>query len=358
MHVEGGRHLYGGARQVAYLLNGLRDYPAEHILVCDCASPLPRVIDTPKVRVFSSHIRGDGDPAFAYHLYRWIRQERPDIVHLHSRRGELPAMLAGRLAKVPMILTRRVDNPENLWLATMKYRHFRRVIAISQGIAGVLVRQGLPKEKLSVVHSGVDTRLFQPRLRRASVRLQLGIPADHVAVAVVAQLISRKGHLVLFESLARLRRKNPVFKLTCLLFGKGPLESELKIRCQKLGLENQVKFMGFREAMAEILPAMDLVVHPARKEGLGVALLEAAACGLPLIASRSGGMPEIVEDGTNGLLVTPGDADALANAIESLAQNPPLRTQMGEAGRRKVLRQFTIAAMVAGNWRVYKQIAW
>ncbi|HHJ39298.1 MAG: hypothetical protein AXA67_12230 [Methylothermaceae bacteria B42] len=354
LHVEGGRHLYGGARQVAYLLNGLRDYPAEHILVCHRSSPLPQAIDNPKVRIFPCPVGGDADLVFAFQLYRWIRHEKPDILHLHSRRGELPAMLAGVASQVPMIVTRRVDNPENPWLAKLKYRHFRRVIAISQGIAEVLIKQGLPEEKLSLVHSGVDTQIFRPP-RKESMRGQLGIPPDHIVIAVVAQLIPRKGHLVLFESLSRLRRDYPELKLTSLVFGKGPLEAELKAHCQKLGLQNQVRWMGYREDMAEILPAMDVVVHPALKEGLGVALLEAAACGLPIIASRSGGMPEVVEDGVNGLLVPPGDPNALGCAINHLARDSMLRSKMGEAGRQKVLRQFSIASMVEGNWQVYKR---
>ncbi|HET8701920.1 MAG TPA: glycosyltransferase, partial [Nitrococcus sp.] len=121
-------------------------------------------------------------------------------------------------------------------------------------------------------------------------------------------------------------------------------------------LDSHVRFEGFRNDLPRILPCLDLLVHPARMEGLGVALLQAAACGLPIVAGRAGGIPEIVRDGVNGLLVEPDDVPALAQALGRLCDDAALRRAFGESGREIALQEFSIDAMVDGNLRVYRAL--
>lgn len=356
LHLEAGRHLYGGGRQVAYLLDGLTDSPVENLLVCDRSAGMPEIIGNPRVRFYCWSLRGDLDVGLAWRLRQLLCYEQPDILHIHSRRGELPAMLAGLAAKVPMIVTRRVDNREPAWQVRWKYSRFRQVIAISQGIAEVLHRQGLPPAKIRVVPSAVDTDVFRPRRDLPAIRKRLQIQPGELALAVVAQLIPRKGHSVLFEALARLPSLRPDLAWRCFVFGQGPLNIELQRLSSAMEVRDRIHFAGFQASMAGILPAMDLVVHPAWREGLGVALLESAACGLPIIASRAGGIPEVVRHGSTGLLVPPGDASYLAAAIARLATDRPLRAAMGKAGRRRIVEHYSIDSMTRGNYQVYQQV--
>jgi glycosyltransferase involved in cell wall biosynthesis len=141
-----------------------------------------------------------------------------------------------------------------------------------------------------------------------------------------------------------------------LFLGKGPLKVRLESECRRQGVRDRVIFAGFRRDIHRILPCLDLVVHPARMEGLGVSLLQAAACGVPIVASRAGGIPETVQDGENGLLVTPGDKRALEGAILKLMAEPERRRRMGEAGRRLVSERFSIQRMVAENARIYQGV--
>lgn len=138
------------------------------------------------------------------------------------------------------------------------------------------------------------------------------------------------------------------------LLGRGPLQGTLQAAIDARGWRGRVHLLGFRDDLPRLLPCLDLLVHPAEREGLGVSLLQAAACGVPIVASAAGGMPEAVRD--NGLLVPPADVPALAHAITRLLDDPARRARMGVAGRRLMEQAFSVAAMVAGNVAVYQRL--
>lgn len=355
LHVESGRHLYGGALQVLFLLRGLQALATEQILVCPQDSAILRPASAYADRVHAVPMRGDGDLALIGRLCRILRQERPDLVHLHSRRGaDVLGGLAARLAGVPAVVSRRVDNPEPRWLVAAKYRLYAHVVTISEAIRQVLLTEGLPPEKVTCVPSAVDSERYRPHAHRDWFRRVFALAPDERAVGMVAQFIPRKGHRVLLAAIPQVLREHP--RTRFLLFGRGPEQAAIR-RCVELsGLAERVVFAGFRDDLPRILPCLDLLVHPALLEGLGVTLLQAAACRLPVVASRVGGIPEIIRSGENGELVTPGDAGALAAAVSRLLASPALAAQYGQAGRERVVRSFSIRAMVEGNAAVYARV--
>jgi glycosyltransferase involved in cell wall biosynthesis len=355
LHVETGRHLYGGAKQVAYLLGGLQQQGVTSWLVCPTGSAMADAVRERVAAVYEMPMGGDLDLGFILRLKRLIRELKPDILHLHSRRGaDLLGGLAGRLSGVRVVHSRRVDNPESPWVVKWKYRLYDRVIGISQGIVDVLADEGVPREKLVCVRSAVDVEAYQRSCERAWFLGQFGLPDDALVMATVAQLIPRKGHRYLLEALPGLIEGFP--NLHWLLFGQGPLKEELSAEIKRLGLQEQVKLAGFRDDLAVIYPCLDLLVHPALMEGLGVSLLQAASAGLPIVAVDAGGMPEAVEDGVSGLLVPPASTTALENAVSRLLGDPQLRRQMGESGRERMRRGFSVEQMVEGNLRVYQEL--
>jgi glycosyltransferase involved in cell wall biosynthesis len=173
-------------------------------------------------------------------------------------------------------------------------------------------------------------------------------------MAVVAQLIPRKGHRYLLQVMPELLEAFPNLRL--LLFGQGPEEARLRAQVEALALSDRVSFAGFRTDLPKILPCLDLLVHPALMEGLGISLLQAAGAGVPIVAVAAGGMPEIVRDGVNGLLVPPADSQVLAAAIKRLLAEPELRHRFGAAGRELVQQEFSVEHMVAGNLQVYREL--
>jgi len=355
LHVEGGSRLYGGAQQVLYLLEGLAARGHSNLLACPAGCALAEAA-APFAKVHGLPMHGDADLGMAWRLARLIRATRPDLVHLHSRIGaDLWGGVAARLTGTPVVHTRRVDNPEPRWLVALKYRLHDRVVAISEGIGRVLRSEGLPPGKLRVVRSAVDWGRFQRPCDAGTAAARLGVPADALLVGVVAQLIPRKGHRFLLEALPPLVAAHPGLRV--LFFGQGPLEAELRAQVAALGLAGHVQLAGFRDDLHQLLPCLDLLVHPATMEGLGVSLLQAASAGVPILASAAGGIPEAVRDGVNGILVPPGDVAALAAALGRLVADPDLRRRLGEGGRALMRREFSIDAMVEGNLAVYRELS-
>ncbi|QIK38748.1 glycosyltransferase [Caldichromatium japonicum] len=365
LHVEAGRHLYGGARQVLYLVQGLKARGHDNLLVCPLGSVIAERA-APFAQVQALPLGGDLDVGLSRRLLALIKASQPDLIHLHSRRGaDLWGGLSGRLGQVPVVLTRRVDNPEQHWLVPLKYRLYDRVIAISQGIYEVLLGCGVPQDKLRVVRSAIDPaapeRVTAPRSSHpaqpagaSGPRARLGLAEDALVIGMIAQLIPRKGHQVLLAALPELIRTFPRLQVLC--FGQGPLSATLAQEISSRGLSRNVRLMGFHPDLPELLPAFDLLVHPALKEGLGIALLEAAAAGLPIVATRVGGIPEAVRHGVNGLLVPPEDPQALAAAIAELLQDRERRRIFGQAGQALVACEFSVEAMVEGNLAVYREL--
>ncbi|TVQ91812.1 MAG: glycosyltransferase family 1 protein [Chromatiaceae bacterium] len=355
LHIEGGAHLYGGAQQVLYLLEGLAAAGVENLLACRAGCALATQA-APWAEVHGLPMGGDLDLLLLPRLLQLMRRTRPQLVHLHSRIGaDVLGALAARRAGLPVVHTRRVDNPEPRLLAALKYRLHDRVIAISEGIGAVLLAAGVPPAKLRIVRSAVPAATFAGHGDRHRTTARLGLPPNALLLGVVAQLIPRKGHAVLLDAAPALLAAEPRLHLVC--FGQGPLAAPLAARiAADQRLTGRVHLAGFRQDLPDLLGGLDLLVHPALMEGLGVALLQAAAAGVPIVASRVGGIPEAVADGETGLLVPPGDATALAAAIQRLLADANLRRRFGQAGSRRVRDLFAPAIMVAGNLAVYREL--
>jgi glycosyltransferase involved in cell wall biosynthesis len=355
LHVETGRNLYGGALQVLYLIRGLAERGIENTLVCPTGSRIADEAQDTADKVCDVRMAGDLDLRFIFTLMGIIRRERPDIVHLHSRRGaDVLGGIAARLCGARTILSRRVDNPEGRLAVALKYRLYHRIITISEGIRDVLLTEGVPTGKVMCVHSAVELENHRLPCEHVWFRGEFGLPEGYRVVGAAAQFIRRKGHRFLLEAVPRILRFFP--KTRFLLFGKGPLEEELRELCRSLGIQEHVIFAGFRDDLARALPCLDVLVHPAEMEGLGVVLLQAAASRLPVVAAAAGGIPEIVRSGVNGILVPPRDPGAIADAVVKVLNNQGMARSMGEAGRRIVEEEFSTAAMAEGNLGVYRDV--
>lgn len=354
LHVEAGRHVYGGARQVAWLVEGLARRGVDNLLACPPGAGIAAHV-AGSARVLGMPMRGDVDAALTWRLAQAIRAARPDLVHLHSRRGaDLWGGVAARLTGTACVLSRRVDNPEPRWLARVKYRMYDRVIAISQGIRDVLLAEGVAPQRVECVRSAVDAAPYLQPVDRAAFRREFALAADACVIGMVAQLIPRKGHRYLIEAVDALRGAHP--ELRVLLFGQGPLRTQLQAGIDQRGLRDTIRFAGFRTDLHRWLGGLDILAHPADREGLGVSLLQAGAAAVPIVASRAGGLPEAVSDEVSGLLVPPGDVPALVAALRRLLADAGLRRRLGAAGRARILAEFSVETMVEGNLAVYHRV--
>jgi glycosyltransferase involved in cell wall biosynthesis len=353
-HIESGRHLYGGGAEVRYLVGGLAAARVDNVLLCAAGGELAE--RCPDAQVVALPMAGDLDLSLIARARRALRAVKPDIVHVHSRRGaDLYGGVAAALEGIPAIVTRRVDSPEPALWARLKYRLYARVVALSRTIEAQLVGCGLARDKVVRIPSAVDTGRFRPEpSARARLLEAFALPADALVVGVVAQLIARKRHEWLLEELPELVRRDPRIRVLC--FGRGPLEDRLRAAVAARGLERHVVLAGFRDDLAELLPGLDVLAHPAEREGLGVALLEAASCGVAVVAAAAGGVLDVIEHGRTGVLVAPDDALAFVGALKRLLANPLERAALGAAARADMQRRFSIQAMVSAHLDLYSAV--
>ena len=355
LHVETGRHLYGGPQQVIYLILALAERGHESILVCPPGSGIDREARSHGIHVQNLFCAGDLDLPFAYRLTQYIQEIKPDIVHCHSRRGaDVLGGLAASFADVPAVVSRRVDNAEMRLMAAIRYRPFRKIIAISETIARVLREHDVDDDRIEVIRSAVDTEQLASKPDCSQVRTEFGVPADACVIAAAGQLIPRKGHRYLLQAVADLRHKHPEVRL--IIFGEGYLNNQLRAQAASLGLGEVVQFPGFRDDLDDFMGCIDIFAHPALAEGLGVAALKASAAAVPVVGFNAGGLPEAVIDGETGILVAPEDVDALRRALEALIDDPARREQLGAAGRERMQKSFSIVTMADKHVALYESI--
>jgi glycosyltransferase involved in cell wall biosynthesis len=217
-------------------------------------------------------------------------------------------------------------------------------VAMSRRIRNEMLEAGIPRERIAVIHHGVDTGRFRPAdpRERDALRRSLGLPRG-IVVAFTGRLLRGKGLETLVEAFGALAAARPDVHLVLVGSGEGQalsVEEELREDVRARGLDDRVIFAGRQDAVEDHLRAADLFAFPSVFEALGISLVEAAACGLPAVASRTGGIVDVVEDGRSGLLVTPGRASELASALATLVRDPGRREAMGDRARSVALARF------------------
>lgn len=357
LHIEAGRRIYGGAKQVLYLLQRLVevDQDNQHVLVCtkgsEVASAAQRIggIDCIEIQW-----RGDLDALVVTKIYSIIKNKRIDLVHVHSRRGaEWFAGISARLAGVDAICTRRVDNPEPTWVAQNKFSLYSTVYCISKGIERVVNSLGV--EHTQVIRSAVDTDEFAHQADREWFEREFKIKSHDLVIANFAQMIPRKGQVHLIRYFDKLCQKHRHLQL--MLFGKGKTEQELRRQAALSTHPERIHFPGFRHDVARILPNIDILAHPANAEGLGVILLQAASSKVACVGMRAGGVPEAIADEKTGYVVDNGNHEQFIHALELLITNETLRQKMGDEGRKRMVTEFSISAMTEAYLMAYQQLS-
>jgi glycosyltransferase involved in cell wall biosynthesis len=282
---------------------------------------------------------------FFFHLCWVIYRRRVDLVHVNSYVPGNYTRLAAALMQVPLI----VDH----WHGFTRFNRKRRLICrflgrftdlsltVSKGVKDYLLEEiGLDPAKVRVVPNGVDLARIEAARPGPEVRRELGLPDDLPVIGLVGRLDHwGKGHKELFTAMAQLQERWPC---RALIVGGGRREEEIKDLAASLGLADLVHFLGSRPDVPDLLQAMDIFVLPSYSEGVSLALLEAMAAGLPVIATAVGGTPEAVTEGVTGLLIPPRDATALAGALERLLSDSALAKKLGEKARKAVAEKFSL----------------
>ncbi|MGA0060139.1 MAG: glycosyltransferase [Planctomycetota bacterium] len=352
-HIDAERGFSGGEVQVFLLLDGLRNRGWEPVLACPPDSAAAERASAMGLRVEAIRMRSDLDLGAVGRLRRAMRRTGAQLVHMHTGRSTWLGGLAARPLGVPTVSTRRMDRPvrRNLRNRLIYGRLVDRAVGIAPAVSRLLREGGVAADKILTIWSAVDPTRIAPSSDRAVIRNELGVRDTDILLLTTATLVRRKGIDVLLQALAQLDER---FQLA--VAGEGPEQSPLAAEAGRLGVAARVRWLGRVTAVGDLLHAADIGVLPSRAEGLGIAALEAMTAGLPIVASRVGGLAEAVVDGETGLLVPAEDSGALAAALARVGDDPELRTQLGTAGRARIEEAFLPARMVEGYDALYRQL--
>lgn len=282
-------------------------------------------------------------------MLRIIRRLRPDLVHTHA---SLSARIAACLRGVPLVFTKHTPDRSPTRLHGLLQKLLSSgAIAVSQHIAEVLVSQGYPPHRIRVIHNGVDPDEFYPLEHRHMTDK----PArGELTIGTVGRLVPEKGHSVLVQAARDVVRRFPGCKF--LIAGDGPERENLQRLIHSLGLEPWVRLVGYVTNVPAFLRELDLFVFPSIQEGLGIALIEAMMCGVPVVASRVGGIPEVIRDPALGTLVEPGNSQELAAAVCRVLEDQDRAKQAALMARQFALEHFNAARMAQSTVDFYRTL--
>jgi glycosyltransferase involved in cell wall biosynthesis len=352
--IDSERTWRGGEAQLAGLVEGLIERGWRVELAAPEGSAIARRLRDRVERLWPVAFRGAAALGAPRRLREAIRQARVDLVHAHAARAHAAAAIAlvGLPAPPPLVVTRRVDFPvgRTPW-SRWQYRRCDHLIAISEGVRRVLVAGGVDPERVTVVPSGIDLDKFRGVEPLADLRSRFGFPEDALVVGNVAALAPHKAQRVLVAAAAKVIEREP--RARFLVVGEGRERARIERAIREHRLEGRVVLAGFRHDVLRILLALDLFVLSSVLEGLGTSLLDALLAGVPVVATRTGGIPEAIRHEETGLLVPPGDPEALARGILRMLRDRALRDRCRERGRVWV-RRFGLDRMVEGTLSVYR----
>jgi len=311
----------------------------------------------PQIPVFSKLLGWAGDPRVLLKLVKLLKIEAPTIVVTKAREdAAFWGRLAARIARVPIIIEtlhhgyyRALADPKRVL-----YHQINRLadpwtdafVAISHVQRDFYISIGLPKKKITVIYNGIDISQFNSGDEaQSSARRRLDLPAGAQIIGMTANFSTNKNHALLLQALSEIRRTLP--GICCLLIGDGPTRPQVERLGHKMGLTSALYFLGTRIDVPNIIPALDVFVLTSNSESFSNVIIEAMACGKPVVATDSGGPREIVIDGETGYLVPTGDALALAEKIILLLREQALARKLGQSGRSRVMEKFSIPTMVS-----------
>ncbi|MFN7984460.1 MAG: glycosyltransferase family 4 protein [Vicinamibacterales bacterium] len=362
LHIDTARTWRGGQNQALLTVMGLRAIGQRSVLVAHPEGELLKRAQGPDVVGLAP--RSEVDVAAAWRLARIIRDLSPHIIHAHDPHGVAMAGMAlsigaasrwrERRRAPALVAARRVDfhlkaNSFSRW----KYRQVDAFITASEAIRQMLIGDGIPANRVITVHEGIDVARLDA-IPAVNVHEALWLPHQAPLVGNVAALVPHKGQRYLIEAAHLVIQKIPDARFVIL--GEGELREHLEHLVHEHHLTKHVLLPGFRQDVIGCIKGFDLFVMSSVTEGLGTSLLDAMACHKAIVATRAGGIPEVVADGRNGLLVEPRNPHDLAQAVIALLEDHEGRARMADHGYARVSSRFTVARMVAETAAVYERL--
>lgn len=357
--------LFGAERVAIELSKSLKKtYHCEPILgvIRNIYNPHEEILEEAKSNdilytVFSC--RSQLDLKLAFSIREFIKKNRVDIIHCHGYKSNFYGLLASK-GQVPSVTTNhnwltahwRLKTYcilDSLWI-----RFFDRIVAVSNEVKRDMLRYKIPEDKIRVIDNGIALERFEKLAETKNMKNQLGFEEKIRIIGTIGNLGTEKGHIYLLEAAKQIL--DVVKDLKFLIIGDGRLRKQLEEKSEELGIKKHVIFTGQRKDIPELLMAMDIFVLPSIKEGLPIALLEAMAAKRPVIATRVGAIPKVIENKNTGILVEPKDVTGLRDAIMNLLNDPGRMNLFAREGFNRVCINFSSDEMGKNYLKLYNEL--
>jgi glycosyltransferase involved in cell wall biosynthesis len=355
LHTESSLGWGGQEKRILRELLGLTRASFRPLLACQPGSRIGQNAEARGLPVEYLKIRANIDPLAVFQFIRMYHRYSVDIVHTHS---SADSWMAGTAAKISprhpsVVRTRHLSASFNNRLIYSFMAD--RVVTVGSSTRRYMIQEKrIPERKVLTIPTGVDLSQFNPQETREDLRGELGIPPGVPVYGTVAVFRRMKGHRYLLAAVPEISRAVPGARL--LLIGEGPQENNLQKMIEEMGIQESVIMPGFREDIARVLNTLDVFVFPSLQEALGTAVLEAMAMEKPVVASRVGGIPEIVREGRTGYLIDPEDPRAISGGVIRLLKDGEMRRQMGAEGRKLVENHYDTRRMVRQLEKLYYKL--
>ncbi len=340
----------GQEKRTVRLINNLSD-EFKVFYVVRPNSALYKRKDSIKAQIIPYEINPIYNPKTIFHLVNFIKKNDIKIISTHSGKDAWLGNILGKLTKAKVIRTRHLLTPNK---NPLSYNLSDKVVCVSKQVENYLRELGVKEEKLTTIYTGIDTEKFKPN-NLQKLRKEYGIDSSTIIIGIVAVLRNAKRHLDLIEAIKRLQNLNKDIKL--IIVGSGPQEAKIKRAIEEKNLEDKVIMTGHREDIHEILPDFDIFCLPSNMEALGTSILEASSCGVPIVASKVGGIVECVKEDKNGLLFEPMNVKDLTDKLKKLITDENIRFFYQKNARIFIEENFSVKRMVELTQKLYKEIA-
>jgi glycosyltransferase involved in cell wall biosynthesis len=357
LHLSSEKTWRGGEQQIAYLIEEHKKLGVNSFIVSKNQSEFSKFCVSQDWEYIELPFSNSIDLASAFELKRYCHQKKIDIVHMHSSGSHGVGVISAALGnKAKFVLSRRVDfELKNNFLSRWKYNHpsIKKILCVSNKIKEIVQKSISNPSICETIYSGIDLSKFETINKIVNLKSKYNITKKNFLIGNTSALADHKDYFTFTNTAKEILSKHP--STTFIVFGKGPLEGEIKEYVSKLKLYDSFIFTGFVENIPELLPQLDLFLMTSKTEGLGTSLLDAMACNVPIVATRAGGIPEIVINDKTGLMADIGDHQQLSKLVLRIIEDPEIgETLAGNAFH--FVKEFDRKATAEQTMEVYNQI--
>ena len=346
---------FGGAENLAIELANRLDRNRYRTIICSLEKPsfLTDKVNDLGIKFFSFNKRPGLDPILILKLAYLMWKEKIHLVHTHNRGALAYGTLAAKLAGVPVVINTRHGSGKRA-CSRILWKMNDRIVAVCQEVCKNLLKYNMISPLLvKTIVNGIDIDKYISKENILNVKEQIGLKDSELIIGTVARLSPEKDIFTLLQAFLKINQRIP--KAVLVIAGDGSLRKELEYKAKKMDILDKVLFLGFYKNISELINIFDVFLLSSLNEGLPLVLIEAMAAGKPIVATKVGGVSEVVANGETGFLVPPKEPDKIAEMTITILRNLELAKKFGEAGRRRAKEKFSLNRMVNEYQNVYEE---